>query len=201
MLSMLSNFVNQRMLRSYTCSAGDIYPAIYIYRTVSKNAMYYKRTRTYAERNDMRVQHRRVERRDEQIEIRYHESHCAVDDAVIAIDETLWLVSETAVCSSQGERAIGQVQLLRPSDPGGSTHGGGGGDVGVIWTNCFSWGICCRLVMVHIHRQLVEVSHTPLKQNLLAGEGERLGLVVGDLRIATISGSIGVEAALGDVGD
>ena len=84
MLSMLSNFVNQRMLRSYTCSAGDIYPAIYIYRTVSKNAMYYKRTRTYAERNDMRVQHRRVERRDEQIEIRNHDGHRAVDDAVVA---------------------------------------------------------------------------------------------------------------------
>lgn len=116
------------------------------------------------------------------------------------IDETLWLVSEAAARSSQGKRAVGQVQLLRPADPGRSTHGGGGGDVGVVGSNCFSWGICCRLVTVYTET-VDRVEHTPFEQDLLAGERERLGLVVRDLGVAAITGGVGVEAALGDVGD
>ena len=70
----------------------------------------------------------------------------------LTINVTLGLVGIPAAGPSQGQGAVGQVQLVRPADPGGGAHRGGGGHVGVVGADRFAGGV-------------------PLEQDFLPGEG------------------------------
>ena len=51
--------------------------------------------------DDVRVQHRGVERGDEEIEVGDHDRHGAVDDALGAIDEAQGLICEAGVIARE----------------------------------------------------------------------------------------------------
>ena len=89
----------------------------------------------------MRVQHGRVEWRDEKIEVCEHNGHGAVDDAVGAVDEALGLIGESGGVRCEGQWRISdsivslgsnageigngrQVKLAAPSDPRGGARSG-----------------------------------------------------------------------------
>ena len=54
----------------------------------------------------MRIQHRSVKRRDEEIKISQHDSHSTVNDAVGAVDETFGLVRVACGVGCEGEGGI-----------------------------------------------------------------------------------------------
>ena len=54
----------------------------------------------------MRVQHGRVERGDEEVEVREHDGHGPVDDAVGAVDEALGLVRVARRRGREGQRGV-----------------------------------------------------------------------------------------------
>ena len=54
----------------------------------------------------MGVEHRSVERRDEQIEIRKHNGHGAVDDAFGAVDKALGLVRVSSGVGCEGQWGV-----------------------------------------------------------------------------------------------
>ena len=121
-------------------------------------------------RHNMRVDHRHVEWRDKEVSVGKEHRHGTVDDAIIAVDETLWLEGVARVATSHGQWCVREVQLLTPCNEGGSASGGRS-DVGVVGANSLSGGI-------------------PFEEDLLAGEAERLRLVVGNTWSTAVSSSI-----------
>ena len=60
----------------------------------------------------MRVEHGRVERGDEEVKVREHNGHGAVDDAVGAVDKALGLVGETRGVGCQGQWGVSDWALV-----------------------------------------------------------------------------------------
>lgn len=154
---------------------------VYSSFTTSSNTTPYLSGLVKTKGNDVRVQQRNVERCDVEVEVRQHDSHGAVDDTFTIIHVAQGLVCIAGVVASHRQRRVGQVQLLTPANelwcPGCR-----GSDIGVIGTHgqagCF-----------------------PLEEDLLAWEGERLRLVVGDCWSATVAGDVEVlTTATGKVG-
>ena len=54
----------------------------------------------------MRVQQRRIKRRDKKIKISQHDGHSTVDDAVGAVDETFGLVGIAGAVGGEGEGGV-----------------------------------------------------------------------------------------------
>ena len=117
-----------------------------------------------AKRNDMRIQHRRIERRNEKIQVRQHDSHGTIDDTIVAIHETFWLVSVPsgyiAGIGRNGEGAVCQIELLAPPDPL-RRAGCSGSDIAVVGSDGLTRAV-------------------PAEEDFLAGEREWLGFVVSD---------------------
>jgi len=57
--------------------------------------------------DDVRVQHRSVERSDEKVEFCEHDGHGAIDDTIIAVDKTFWLEGVASIVASKCEGAVG----------------------------------------------------------------------------------------------
>ena len=129
----------------------------------------------------MGVNHRHVEWRDEEVGVGKENGHGTVDDTIIAVDEAFWLKGVASVVASRDQWRVCEIQLLTPGNECGSASTGRG-DVGVVGTDGLTRGI-------------------PFEEDLLAGEAERLRLVVGNAWSAAISSHVQVFAASGDVGN
>ena len=129
----------------------------------------------------MRVDHRHVEWRDEEVGVSKENRHGTVDDTIITVDEALGLEGVTGVVTSRDEWRVGEIQLLTPCHECGSTSRGRC-NVGVVGADGLTGGI-------------------PFEENLLAGEAERLRLVVGNAWSAAIASNVQILTASGDVGD
>ena len=136
----------------------------------------------HAERDDMRVQHRRVERCDIEIQIRQHDRHSAVDDAIVSIYVSFRLVAVSSIVARCRQRRVRQVQLVAPSNPS-RLASSRGSDVGVVGSDSLA-------------------GRVPVEKDLLAWEGERLRLVMCDGWTTAVIRHVEVLAASGcDVGD
>ena len=131
--------------------------------------------------HDMRINHRHVEWRNEEVGISKENGHGTVDDTVIAVDEPLWLEGVAGVVTSCDQWRVCEIQLLTPCHECGSTSRGRC-NVGVVGADSLTGGV-------------------PLKENLLAGEAERLRLVVGDAWSAAVASNVQILTASGDIGD
>ena len=129
----------------------------------------------------MRINHRHIKWRDEEVSVRKEDGHGTVDDTIIAVNETLWLEGVASVAASRDEWCICEIQLLTPCNECGSTSRGRC-NVGVVGADGLTGGI-------------------PFEENLLAGEAERLRLVVGNAWSTAISSHVQVLTASGDIGD
>ena len=129
----------------------------------------------------MRVDHRYVKWRDEEVRVSEEDGHGTVDDTIITVDEALGLEGVAGVVTSRDQWRVCEVQLLTPCHKCGSTSRGRC-NVGVVGADGLTGGI-------------------PFEEDLLAGEAERLGLVVGNAWSAAISSDVQVLTASGDVGD
>lgn len=129
----------------------------------------------------MRIDHRHIEWRDEQVSIGKEDGHGTVDDTIIAVDEAFWLEGVAGIVTSSDQWRISEVQLLTPCNECGSA-GTGRSDVGVVGADGLSGGI-------------------PFEENLLAGETERLRLVVRNTWSTAISSNVQVLTTLGNIGD
>ena len=124
-----------------------------------------------AKRHDVRIEHRGVERCNEQIQICKYDSHSTINNTISAIHKSLWLERIPTIIARQSERAVRQIQLLRPTHELGCTSAGGG-HIAVIRTDGLAWCV-------------------PLEEHFLTWEGEGFGFVMAD----------GGTAAVADVGD
>ena len=133
-------------------------------------------------RHNMRINHRHIEWRDKEVSVSKEDGHGPVNDTIIAVDKALWLEGVAGVVASDGQWCICEIQLLTPCNECGSTSRGRG-DVGVVGANGLTGSI-------------------PFEENLLAGEAERLRLVVGNAWSTAISSNVEVlTASAGDIGD
>ena len=134
-----------------------------------------------ANSDDVRIDHGHVEGCDKEVRVGKEDGHGTIDDTVVAVNETLGLEGVTGVVASCDQRCVGEVKLLTPCNECGRASRGGG-DVGVVRADGLTGCV-------------------PFEENLLAGEAERLGLVVGDAWSTTVSSDVQVLTASGDVGD
>lgn len=77
-----------------------------------------------ADSDDVRVNHRHVEWRDEEVRVGKEDGHGTVDDAIIAVDETLWLEGVAGVVASCDQWRVGEIELLTPCNECGSASRG-----------------------------------------------------------------------------
>ena len=85
-------------------------------------------------RHNVRVDHRHVEWRDKEVGVGKEDGHGTVDDAIIAVDEALWLEGVASVTTSHGQWCVREVELLTPCNECGSASTGRS-DVGVVGAN------------------------------------------------------------------
>lgn len=91
-----------------------------------------------AEGDNVGIEHGQVKRGDKEVKISQHDSHGAVDDAIIAIDVALRLVRVASVVTRQGQRRVGQVQLRTPGHELRLTSSCCR-DVGVVRSDALTW--------------------------------------------------------------
>ena len=85
-------------------------------------------------RHNVRVDHRHVEWRDKEVGVGKEDGHGAVDDAIITVDEALWLEGVASITTGHGQWCVREVELLAPRNKGGSASTGRS-DVGVVGAN------------------------------------------------------------------
>ena len=130
----------------------------------------------------MRVQQTRVERRDIEIFVRQHDSHGAVDDAILPVHETRRLVGIPRVVAGRCELRVCQVELRAPRDKSRRarrcrSH------VRVVGPNSLAGSVV-------------------LEQHFLTRETQGLGLVARDSDVAVIATGIeSLAAPSGEVRD
>ncbi len=133
----------------------------------------------HAKRNNVRVDHAKVERREEHISVRQSNEARTVDDgSTIGVDRGVRLVRVPGVGARDDQGSVGHVELSNPRDEGrlaGDTALGR--DVAVVGSDGLAGSV-------------------PLEEDLLAGEGEGLRAVVADGGAAAVAGLVQVDAAL-----
>ena len=130
----------------------------------------------------MGVDHAQVEGSEVRVGISEGDEHGVVHDAsTTSVDLTSGLVGVTGVGTGLGDGSVGHVELVDPCDVLRLTSGGGG-NVAVVGPDGLARSV-------------------PDEADLLAGEGEGLGAVVGDTGAASNASLVQVDAGLngGDV--
>jgi hypothetical protein len=125
----------------------------------------------------VRVDHAQVEGSEVRVGVGKGNEHGVVHDAsTTSVDLTSGLVGVTGVGTGLGDGSVGHVELV---DPGNELRlaSGGGGDVAAVRTDGLAGSV-------------------PDEADLLAGEGEGLGAVVGDTRAAGDTSLVQVDAGL-----
>lgn len=125
----------------------------------------------------MRVDHAQVEGCEVRVGVSQSDEGSLVDNASAAgVDLTSGLVGVALILASDGERSVGQVELVDPGDELRSTSLGVG-DIAVVRTDRSARSV-------------------PKEADLLAGERKRLRAVVSDTRAAANTGDVQVDARL-----
>lgn len=125
----------------------------------------------------MRVDHAQVEGRKEDVGVgKSNESSVVDNTGATSVNLTSRLVSVTLIRTSDGQRSVGQVELVGPSDESRSACGSGC-NVGVVGSNCLARSI-------------------PLEADLLSREGQRLRTVARDSWTTAVASNVQVDAGL-----
>lgn len=135
-----------------------------------------------SQRDNVRVDHAQIERREEEIRVGQRDEHGAVDSWVALVDLASRLVRVPSILARAHQRRVREVQLRHPGDElrGARRRRG---HVRVVGSD----GLPGRI---------------PGEVYLAAGEGQGLGAVARDGRAAVVPGDVEVDAGLvgGDVG-
>lgn len=133
----------------------------------------------HAKRNDVRIDHAQIERRQEHVGVGQGNEHRAVNErSAILVHRSVGLVGVARVRTGDCQRRVGRVELRHPHHVGWiASNTALAGDVAVVGPDQLARAV-------------------PLEKNLLAGERQRLRTVTADGRAAAVTSHVQVDAAL-----